>query len=566
MSFPTEETIHVDALVVGSGAAGLTAALRLVDRGLKPLLIEKSSMIGGTTCYSGGSIWIPNNSISQNEGVLKDSFEEALQYLDATVGPSETPATSPERRVSFLQNGPRMVEFLQGIGFRWRPCKNHPDVYSRLPGGKTTGRTIEGQIFDARQLGEWQQHLQQPPYLALPIYCHEGPFFFLMWSSLAALFAVVRILLVRLVWRWLVGQSPVTLGRSLVGQLLQLCLERNGKVTIWRNSPLKRLVLSGNEVNGAIVQNAAGKEILVRASHGVVLAAGGFAWNSQMRQAHQRSPTADEWTLASPEDQGDAINAGTEAGAAVALMDESWGAPMTINPVTKVRQFVLFERSLPHTIMVNAAGERLTNESGHYNNVAREQYKSNERVKSIPMWMILDTQHRNRYSLAEIPPRYTPASALSGGVIFKANTIDELCAQIQVDAGRLSQTIDDFNNMVSHGTDEVYHRGEDIFDRYYGDPNRNEKNPNLGSIEKPPFYAVAIYPGDLGTKGGLLTDEHARVLRQDLSPIEGLYAIGNTSASIMGRTYPGYGSTLGPAMAFGYIASNHIAGRAGFDE
>lgn len=269
-------------------------------------------------------------------------------------------------------------------------------------------------------------------------------------------------------------------------------------MTTWRNCPLKQLVLFGNEVKGALIQRA-GKEMLVRANLGVILAAGGFAWNAQLRHLHQ-SPTGTEWTLALPDDQGDGITAGTEVGASVALMDESWWAPTAINPATKERLFVIFERSLPHSIMVNAAGRCVMNEAGHYNNVVRAQQRENHHPKSIPMWMILDNQHRSRYLMTDVPSKYTPSSALSSGFIFKSNTIAELCDQIQVDPDCLAQTIREFNDMVASGTDTVHHRGDDIFDRYYGDPSRNGKNPNLGSIKEPPFYAVAIYPGDLEPK------------------------------------------------------------------
>jgi len=289
----------------------------------------------------------------------------------------------------------------------------------------------------------------------------------------------------------------------------------------------------------------------------VLLAAGGFAKNKEMREKYG-SPGSIEWTFVPPGDTGDAIRAGMSFGAATALMDDAWWFPALIDPATGNPIFLLLERSLPHSIIVDSSGARFMNESESYVDAVRHQFERNTKVPTIPAWLIIDARHRSRYPFGTFTSGFTPKSAFESGFVTKAETLDELATKIGVDPAGLSVTVRRFNDMARKGVDEDFGRGRSAYDRFFGDP-RCKPNPNLGTLEKPPFFASRVWPGDIGTRGGLLTDENARVLREDGSPIPRLYATGNTTASVMGRTYPGAGSTLGTAMTFGYVAMNHLA-------
>lgn len=545
---------ETDVLIVGSGAAGLVASLRAHARGLRTLVVEKSEKIGGASAYSGGGLWIPDNHVSKAAG-LADSFEEALTYMESIIGDAG-PASSRERKVAFLENGPRMVRFLEELGFRWVAAAGYADYYPDKPGGKELGRGIEGRVFDARRLGEWRQHLLMNPLSApVPIYTAEVSRFVLMVCTLRGFFTAVWVLLVRMLGRRLLGQIPMTNGKSLVGQLLLLNLRR--KLPIWRSSPMLELVVQDGRVVGAVVERE-GQRIAVRASRGVLLCAGGFAKNQEMRETFEEAPVSVAWSSVPPGDTGDAIRAGVGIGAATALMDDAWWGPTLVDPASGKPSFILWERSCPHSIIVDASGSRFMNEAESYVDAGHHQYERNRTVPAIPAWLVVDARHRRRYLMASLPPGSTPKSAIHSGFIVKADSLDELARKIGVDPGGLAKTVARFNEMARRGVDEDFGRGRTAYDRLYGDPS-NKPHPNLGTIERAPFYASKVFPGDLGTKGGLLTDEHARVLRTDGTPIPGLYAAGNSSASVMGRSYAGPGATLGPATTFAYIAADRMA-------
>jgi 3-oxosteroid 1-dehydrogenase len=541
-------------LVVGSGGAGLTAALVGRDQHLSTLVVEKNDQFGGTTSYSGGGLWIPNNHISKASG-LDDSFEAALMYMENTIE-EVGPASSRERKIAFLRHGPEMVRFLESMGLKWMPSLGYPDYYPDKPGGRTHGRSIESRLFNIKRLGSWRDYLLTYPGLPpVPMHTCEAVDMALSLRTLKGLMVAIKVFLLRFIgWR-LLGKLPTGLGPALIGHLLLACKQRN--MELWRNSPFVELIQKNNEVVGAVVEHE-GRTIRVRARRGVLLAAGGFAKNLEMRSQYQEHPVSIEWTSVQPNDMGDAIRAGMKAGAAVALMDDAWWGPSFFNPVEGMPFFMTWERAFPHSIMVDANGERFTNEAQSYIDAGHEQYQQNRKTPAIPAWIIVDARHRRRYPYAKIAPGYTPKWALDSGFIVKAHSVTELAEKTGINEEGLNKTIQRFNEMARRGIDEDFGRGRTEYDLYWGDP-RHGPNPTLGTIEKTPFYASKIYPGDLGTKGGLLTDEHARVLREDGSVIKGLYAAGNTSASVMGHTYPGPGSTLGPALTFGFIAAHHMA-------
>lgn len=543
--------INVDVLVVGSGAAGLVGALAARHAGLRTLVVEKTELVGGSSAMSGGGLWIPDNPVSKKAG-LSDSFEEAWTYLSNIV-PEAGEATAPERIRAFLKHGPEMVKFLQDMGFKWRASVGYPDYYPEVPGGSVKGRCIEGAVFDGRKLGEWRGRLRRYPGAPpIPIHTNEAWRLYLARST-TGMTAFIRLGL-RLISYTITGRAPLTMGGSLVGQLLYLCLKHG--VEVWIESPLQELTMQEGRVSGAVVVRE-GRPVKVSARGGVLLASGGFEHNQQMREKFLPSPTSKDWAVGAVGNTGDSIQAAAKLGAKLALMDKAWGGPIAITPDGKP-SFILAERSLPFGIIVDSNGERFMNESASYVDCWHSIYRHHRKVQAIPSWLVMDHKHRSRYLFGMLMPGRTPEKATGPRYLVRARTIEELAGKIGVDEKGLLRTVERFNEMARSGRDEDFRRGESAYDRFYSDPSV-KPNPNLGPLDKPPFYATAIYPGELGTCGGLLTDENARVIHVDGHPIPGLYAAGNTAAAIFGGTYPGPGSTLGPACVYAYIAAKHIA-------
>ena len=542
-----------DVVVVGSGAAGLTAAIAARDAGCEVIVLESLGEVGGSTAKSGGGFWIPNNPYMKACGV-DDSYEAALTYMNEVI-PEKGPASSKKRREAYLKNAPEMVKWLEGLGFKALYAHGYPDYYPECSGGCAEGRCMESALFDPRLLGkQWKDNVYSIP---VPMHTFEArrlPLFLRTWSGFSTIMDIVfrRTIL----WR-LMGKQRVSMGGALIGQLLKISLDRS--VSVWIKTPLVSLVTEGDAVVGVTAKKD-GKEIHIQATYGVVLAAGGFEHSDAMRQQYQQHPVCTEWTSGASGNMGDGIKAGIAVGAAVDMMDEAWWMPTFLRKSGPV--LTIFERSLPYSMIVDSSGQRFMNESGSYVDCGHQQYKRNKVVPAIPAYLILDSRHRKYYLLAmTMMPRITPRSAYKEGFITKANSLPELAREMGIDEAGLVATAKRLSQFAKNGKDEDFHRGDSAYDRFYSDP-RVKPNPNLGPIEKPPFYALKIWPGDLGTMGGLLTDEHARVLRKDGSVIRGLYAAGNNTAAVMGRTYPGPGSTIGPAMVFGMIAGRHAAAMA----
>lgn len=543
-----------DVLVIGSGAAALAAALRAKHHNLNPLIIEKTSHVGGTTSYSGGGLWIPNSGVHPPS--VSDSFPEALTYMQNTIDVKPVKASTHARKTAFLENGPKMVKFLKDQGFKWQPSIGYPDYYPLVEGGKVSGRSIEGEVFDLKKLGDWQNKIRMTTRKPLyPMYTYEAGDMYRHGSSWKPYLTAAKVVGLRMQWHKLLGRLPVTLGMSLVGQLLCLCKDKGVNVSL--DTEFKELIVRDGVVRGAIVARD-GEQQLIEAKKGVILAAGGFARNTSMREKHQDPVAAAAKTLTSPEDKGDAITAAMNIGAATELMDEAWWGPTLLDKNGKP-YWCQFERALPHSIVVDESGERFGNEAEAYTRFIHNLFahqKQNDR--SAAAYLIIDSKHRERYVFSGMRPGVTEQWALDDGLLVKADTIEELADKLKLDAVRLQKTITRFNTMAVEGVDQDFNRGLSPYDQFFGDP-KCTPNQNLGPIAKPPFYAAKLVPGDLGTKGGVLTDAHARALKEDGSVIEGLYAVGNSSASVMGTEYIGAGSTLGPALAFAYVAADHIA-------
>ena len=543
-----------DLLVMGSGAGAMTAALVARREGLDVLVAEKTEFFGGSSAYSGGGLWVPNNPLMAEAG-FRDSLEDARAYMQATVG-DRVPAPLKE---AYLNKAPEMVAYmLRHSHLQLELNRAYPDYYPDRPGAMPGGRALDPGIYPGRRLGPLLQQLRPRPYnlpLELVFTTTDVKQVALFARSFRNLLTTGKVFM-RTLWGRATGARLLCLGQALVAPL-RLSLHERG-VPVWLNTRVEQLVVEDGRVMGVAAERE-GQPITIRANRGVVLAAGGFARNKEMREKYQRSPISAEWTLASPGDTGDAIRMGLELGAAIDLMEEAWWGPTSLPPGGQP-QFHVVERAYPGSILVDSAGKRFTNESASYIDVVHAMYEHNRPdAVSIPAHFIMDQRYRRRYlfgittPLQKFPERY-----LTSGYVTKANTLEELAERVGIDGRGLLSTVARLNEFARTGKDLDFQRGESLYDRYYGDATV-KPNPCLGAIEKPPFYAVAMLPGDLGTKGGLVTDEHARVLREDGSPIQGVYAIGNASASVMGDTYPGPGSTLGPAMTFGYVAAMHAA-------
>jgi 3-oxosteroid 1-dehydrogenase len=547
----------VDFVIAGSGGGGMVAALAAADAGAEALVLEKQPQIGGSTCMSGGIVWIPNNPLMQAEGV-PDSYEDAMSHFETVVG-DVGPCSSFERRHAYLTAGPEMTAFLQRLGVRFVTCPGYSDYYSNLKGGHDIGRGIEPVPWDGRVLGPWLPKLQPglAQSLGLAVMTNEA-------RSLSNYNRSVRsfVISARVVLRTLAAkarrQALLTNGASLIGQMLAIAVDRG--IPVWTDAPFDDLIVEEGRVVGVRTVRD-GAPVSIRARQGVLIAAGGFAHNREMRQQYGGDqPNEGKWSMSNPGDTGEAITTAMRLGAQTALMDEAWWLP---SPKTgRFGQSTLDQaRQRPRTIYVDAAGRRFVNESNSYMEVGKAMYERDKTSRAVPCWLIFDDRYRKRYAHQRSRPGHFPRQLLESGRLKKASTLADLAATCGIDADGLTETVDRFNEHAANGVDPDYGRGESAYNRSLGDPHR-KVHPCLGPIDEAPYYACEVVPGDIGTCGGLVTDEHARVLGPDDRPIEGLYATGNSTATVMGRHYLGPGASIANTMVFGYVAARHAAGAA----
>lgn len=555
----------VDVLVVGSGGGGMTAALAADAFGLDTLVVEKSPQFGGSTALSGGGIWVPGAPSQRREGYAPDP-DGVFKYLQQITGG----LVSDARLRQYVDSAPEMMEFLERLSpwfeFVWKP--GYADYYPELPGGSALGSTINVPAIDLRKLGDEEQHLLQPLALA-----PKGIWFA---PKDLRLFYQIRqnwrgkAVLVKLVWRMfrarVFGDRMAAIGQSLAARLRLALKQQN--IPLWLSTPMTELITDDDgTVTGAVVERE-GKPMRIQARHGVILAAGGFdhdmAWRRQYLPELEK-----DWSFGNPAAMGDGIRAGEKVGASTDLLDEAWWFPAICWPDGRL-QFMLNERMMPSQFVVNGNGERFINEAAPYMDFAHAMIEGQRSgVQHIPCWLITDIRSFRRYVVAGHLPipkvpfapvptgRRVPKAWLESGVVVEGNSFEELATKIGVPPDALRRTAERFNELARKGHDDDFNRGDSAYDNYYGDPTL--PNPNLYPLGDPPYYAFQIILGDLGTSGGLRTDEHSRVLRADDTVIKGLYAVGNNSAAVMGRSYAGAGATIGPAMTFGYVAARHIA-------
>lgn len=555
----------VDVMIVGSGGGGMTAALTAASCGLDALVIEKSPQFGGSTALSGGGIWVPGAPAQRRAG-YSPAPEDVVCYLQQI-----TEGLVSEARIrQYVESAPRMLEFLEGLSpwleFVWKP--GYADYYPELPGGSELGSTINVPPIDLRELGEDEPTLLQPLALA-PKGIWLGPkelrSFYLIRQSWAGKAVLVK-LISRMVRARVFGERIAAIGQSLAARL-RLAMKERG-IPLWLDTPLHELVTDADgSVIGALVHRD-GRQQRIGSRRGVILASGGFDHDMAWRKEYQ--PVVDQdWSFGNPAAVGDGIRAGQQVGAAADLLDEAWWFPAIQWPDGRM-QFMLNERMMPSQFIVNGDGKRFINEAAPYMDFGHAMIAGHKTgVTHIPCWLITDHRSFNRYVVgghlpipkipgAPVPTgRKIPKAWLESGVVKSASSWAELAAKIDVPATQLRATATRFNELARAGHDDDFNRGDSVYDNYYGDPTL--PNPNLYPLGDPPYYAFRIVPGDLGTSGGLRTDEFARVLRPDDTVVPGLYAVGNTAAPVMGRSYAGAGATIGPAMTFGFVAAKHLA-------
>jgi succinate dehydrogenase/fumarate reductase flavoprotein subunit len=549
--------LEVDVLVVGAGAAGMTAALVGSLEGLDVLLCEKSDRVGGTTATSAGTIWVPGTRQSREAG-FTDDVADARRYLDAVIG-----AAPDKRRDTYLQTGPQVVDYLDRRSeVKFTPYTRHPDYLANRPGATIGGRPLAPLPFDGRLLGA-DFELVRPPigeFMALggmmigrdDIEPLARPF-----ASLAALRAAASLL-----WRHARDRlryrrgTRLLMGNALVARLFY-SLRRNG-VPVWLNASLQELTVAAGRVCGAVLM-VNGNPRRVTARRGIVLATGGFGGSVERLNDYVRPPLVHAVAFAGA--AGDGIRLARTLGA---LLEKDHASPAFWTPVSETGWLdggcgafphLSLDRAKPGLVAVNAAGRRFVDEAVSYHEFVIGMHRSHQSVPSIPAWLVCDREFIDKYGLGRLPPgRRSLRRFIASGYLVEAASLEALAGKIGVDAAGLRATVQQHNRFAETGEDQEFGKGSTEFDRHNGDP-RHAPNPCLGRIATPPYYAMAVYPSTLGTSVGLRADPDGRVLTEMGKPIAGLFVCGNDMASIMRGHYPGPGITLGPALVFAYRAA-----------
>lgn len=552
---------EVDLLIAGAGPAGMAAALVAAIEGLDVLLCEKSDQVGGTGATSAGTLWIPGNHQNRDAG-FDDSAEQADRYLDALIGEG----TNRALRDAYLATGPAAIDYLSSrTDVTFLPCGPHPDYRSNMPGAAYAGRAIIPQPFDGRLLGDAFARVRPP----IPEFMVLGgmmvgktdiPPLLNRYRSLsgfshaARLFA--RYLADRLRYR---RGTRIMMGNALIGRLFYSLQKRN--VPILFDTSLAGLIGDRHKVSGARVTTA-GREVAIRARKGVVLATGGYGHNRRWRETYMPQPVPMH-SMSHAGNTGDGVSLGETLGAAIAPAHCTSGlwTPASVTRRSDGSEglfpHLAMDRAKPGLIAVNTTGRRFVNEACSYHDFVLAMFESHKTVPSIPAFLVCDAAFIRKYGLGAIYPGHRDiASFERSGYLTRAATLEELAARLKVDADGLRETINRHNGFAASGVDTDFGKGETDLNRFNGDP-ACKPNPCIGPITAPPFYAVTVWPADIAVSTGLATDADARVLADDGAPIPGLYACGNDMASVMGGSYPGPGTTLGPAIVFAYRAAMH---------
>ena len=558
MNAKREWDASYDLVVAGSGT-GLMGAITAARRGLRTLVIEKGAFLGGSTALSGGGMWMPGNRVLEDAGVV-DTPERALSYLDTLVGD-----TAPRgRREAYVANAAAVVdEMLAATPLELSHMEEYADYFADLLGGSAIGRSVEPEPFNVNSIGDDALLLRTSDAISAPVPMPitSGDFRAMNLMGRRPLQAIPT--MVKRVFQGvggkLVRKDMAAGGRALAAALVAGA--RQAGVEIWLNSPIREVVLEQGKVTGIVVEKD-GTRQRVAASAGVIIAVGGFDHNGELRRKYQSPALTEDWSFGNPDNTGDLFEIARQVGAGLALLDQAWWFPAIPSPEPGGAPiFMLSERSLPGSMIVDSTGHRFFNEASDYMSAGRAMLGLDDgKGDHLPMWLIFDQTYRNRYLFAAsvLPRAPIPRVFYESGVVVKAGSIAELGDKIGVPG--LVEGAARFNLLASQGKDDDFKRGLAQYDRYYGDPTQTP-NPNLGPITEPPFYAVKTIPADLGTCGGITADENGRVLREDGTVIDGLYAVGNAAANAFGIFYPGPGATIGQGLVFAYLAALHAVAR-----
>lgn len=538
--------LTADVVVVGSGGSAFLAAIAARKAGASVVMMEKSDKVGGTTAVSGGAMWIPMNKHMASLGI-SDSREEALAYCKKL-----TNGRAADSMVEkYVDTAPQVLAFIETNTDVRFGAMTMPDYHPEEAGAKMGGRSIEPQLFDITQLGEWREKVRPNalPFMAA-VTCEE------LWGEYKVNISPANLPIEMIIDR--MDKGLVVQGNALIAGLLKASLELG--ITILLETRAMALVRENGRVVGVRAQKE-GADYAVGANGGVVLATGGFEWNDALKKKYLPGVLTHPNTP--PFNEGDGAIMAAELGADLALMHEVWWMPSTSVPGEEYEgkpysQLCIAERACPHTILVNRMGQRFANEASNYNDLGKAFGHFNENgtgFRNLPAFAILDTQYREKYSLLTVSPGDPDPEWF-----IKADTLEELADMIGVDKKGLLETVARFNGFARAGKDRDFGRGDSAYDRYVGDVSA--PYPNLGTIEKSPFYAAPMHPGALGTKGGPRTNVDAQVLDVRGAVIEGLYAAGNAMAAVSGPSYYGGGTCIGLGATFGYLAGIHAAGEA----
>lgn len=533
---------ETDVLIIGAGAAGLTAALAAHEAGATVTVIEKDDRLGGTAAISGGIVWVANNPQMHAAG-MADGSEDALAYF----GSLDHGEMDLEVLTAFVDEGPPALSFLAGVdALKMSILPGYPDYYLDRPGAKPEGgRALDNDLFDFKLLGDWADKV-----------FHGGDIHRLMLRETPLGGASGMIDLEEMQRR--TREDLRGFGQALVGRLLKACLDRGIEPLL--SCRAHKLLIENDRVVGAEFGHAGNRKI-VMSRRGVILATGGFEWNEALKKAFLRGPL--DAPASPPGNQGDGLKLAMSVGAGLGNMTSAWWVPtLAIKgarwPDGKQRAVpVLIERTLPHSIMVNQAGQRFCNEANNYASLAGAFHAFDPATygyPNLPCFLIFDNQYRQRYPVASL----MPGDALPEW-IDSADTLTDLAAKIGVDGEGLARTVTTFNEYAHLASDPQFGRGTSDYDRFYGDRSRAGAAATLGPVAVAPFFAIELKSGALGTNGGAKTNASAQILDVDGEPIAGLFGAGNVISCPTGSVYAGAGGTLGPALTFGYIAGRSAA-------
>jgi 3-oxosteroid 1-dehydrogenase len=533
---------ETDVLIIGAGAAGLSAALSAHAGGVRVSVVEKGEQLGGTAAISGGVVWVANNSQMRSAG-LADSEKEALAYFTSLDHGEMDPAVL----AAFVREGPEALSFLEAAdALRLSIIPGYPDYYLDRPGAKPDGgRALDNELFDFKELGDWAGKvfsdgmIQRMMLRETPLGGSSG---FVDPAEMQRR----------------VAEDLRGFGQALVGRLLKACLARGIEPQL--GCKARRLLVEDGRVVGAEFDQA-GEHKSIRASRGVILATGGFEWNDALKHAFLRGPL--DAPASPPGNTGDGLKLAMAAGAGLGNMTSAWWVPTLSVPGANWADGspraspVLIERTLPHTIMVNRAGKRFCNEATNYSSLAGAFHAFDPATydyPNLPAFLIFDQQYRARYPLGMVMP-----GAPLPDWVASADNLPELAEKLGVDGAQLMETVERFNSGAREASDPDFGRGVSSYDHFYGDRSRPGAAATLGPVDTAPFYAVELKLGALGTNGGARTNAAAQVLDVEGEPIPGLFGAGNVISCPTGSVYAGAGGTLGPALTFGFIAGRAAA-------